>query len=180
MLPIITELVRYASVPIMVEPQRWFAPHERRQNSLRHQHRSVYRLYGANCRNGRVNPAVASTTPAYIAKMKEATRDLPLYQVSQKSFTAVSSSTRTIILGADIHIIGECINPTTNPVPASLRQGELSVVTQLATDQKKDGAHILDNLGLPDIDELTMMQEAVDTVSRLVDCPLQIDSSNPK
>ena len=71
---------------------------------------------------------------------------------------------------------------TTNPVlKESLRRAELTVITQLATDQKKDGAHILDiNLGLPDIDEVKMMQEAVDAVSKLVDCPLQIDSSNPE
>ena len=183
MLPIIKDLVYYASVPIMVEPNAGL-PHMKDGKTVYDITIDQFTDYmtqiaemGAVILGG-----CCGTTPDYIKKMKQATKDLPLYAVTQKSFTAVSSSTKTIILGEDIDIIGECINPTTSPVlKASLRQGELAVVTQLAVDQKKDGAGILDiNLGLPDIDELTMMQEAVDTISRLVDCPLQIDSSNPE
>ncbi|MBC3900247.1 homocysteine methyltransferase [Acetobacterium malicum] len=183
MLPIIAELVRYASVPIMVEPNAGL-PHMKGGKTVYDITIDQFTDYMVQIAEmgALILGGCCGTTPAYIEKMKGATKDLLLYQVTEKAFTAVSSSTKTIILGTDIHIIGECINPTTNPVlKASLRQGELSVVTQLATDQKKDGAHILDiNLGLPDIDELMMMQEAVDTVSRLVDCPLQIDSSNPE
>lgn len=183
MLPIIAELIRYASVPIMVEPNAGL-PHMKDGKTVYDISIDQFTDYMVQIAEmgALILGGCCGTTPAYIEKMKRSTEELPLYQVTEKSFTAVSSSTKTIILGEDINIIGECINPTTNPVlKESLRRGELTVITQLATDQKKDGAHILDiNLGLPDIDELTMMQEAVDTVSRLVDCPLQIDSSNPE
>lgn len=183
MLPIIEDLIEYASVPIMVEPNAGL-PQMVGGKTVYHISIDEFTQYmleiaemGALILGG-----CCGTTPSYIEKMITATKALPLYAVSEKWHTAVSSSTKTIILGDDIHIIGECINPTTNPIlKASLRQGDLSVVSQLAVEQKKDGAHVLDiNLGLPDIDELKMMTEAVDTVSRLVDCPLQIDSSNPE
>ncbi|KAF5090480.1 homocysteine S-methyltransferase family protein [Acetobacterium wieringae] len=183
MLPIIADLVRYASVPIMVEPNAGL-PHMKEGKTVYDITIDQFTQYMVQIAEmgALILGGCCGTTPAYIEKMKQATVDLPLFPVTAKGFTAVSSSTKTIILGDDIHIIGECINPTTNPVlKASLRAGELSVVTQLAVDQKKDGADILDiNLGLPDIDEEAMMQEAVDTVSKLVDCPLQIDSSNPE
>lgn len=183
MLPIIKDLIRYASVPLMVEPNAGLPQMKDGQTvyDISIDQFTDYMVQIAEM-GALILGGCCGTTPDYIKKMKQATKDLPLYKVTDKGFTAVSSSTKTIILGEDIDIIGECINPTTNPVlKASLRQGQLSVVSQLAVDQKKDGASILDiNLGLPDIDELAMMQEAVDTVSRLVDCPLQIDSSNPE
>jgi len=183
MLPIIEELIKYASVPIMVEPNAGL-PRMIDGNTVYDIDVHVFVDYMVQIaeKGALILGGCCGTTPTFIEKMIAATKDLPLFPIVDKGFTAVSSSTKTIILGDDIHIIGECINPTTNPVlKASLRAGELSVVTQLAVDQNKDGADILDiNLGLPDIDEETMMQEAVDTVSKLVDCPLQIDSSNPE
>ena len=81
----------------------------------------------------------------------------------------MATGTRTVALGQDIRIIGECINPTTNvALKEELRRGELSLVKKLAIEQKKEGAHILDiNLGLPDIDEKEMMLKAVEAVSNL-------------
>ena len=182
MLPIIEDLIAYASVPIMVEPNAGLPQmvDGKTVYNISIDEFTQYMLEIAEM-GALILGGCCGTTPNYIKKMIAATETLPLYAVNEKWYTAVSSSTKTIILGDDIHIIGECINPTTNPIlKASLRQGDLTVVSQLAVDQKKDGAHVLDiNLGLPDIDELKMMTEAVDTVSRLVDCPLQIDSSNP-
>ncbi|MBU4438991.1 MAG: homocysteine S-methyltransferase family protein, partial [Firmicutes bacterium] len=183
MMPIIEKLIQYASVPIMVEPNAGL-PRMVNGNTIYDIDVNVFVDYMVQIaeKGALILGGCCGTTPDFIEKMKSATKDLPLHQVTDKGFSAVSSSTKTIILGEDIDIIGESINPTTNPVlKESLRRGELTVITQLATDQKKDGAHILDiNLGLPDIDEVKMMKEAVDTVSRLVDCPLQIDSSNPE
>jgi len=183
MLPIIKELIRYASVPIMVQPNAGI-PHMIDGKTIYDIDVEEFTQYmveiaemGALLLGG-----CCGTTPTYIQKMIQLTKNLSLYMVEDKGYTAVSSSTKTVILGNDIHIIGESINPTTNKVlKESLRRGDLSVVSQLAMDQKKEGAHILDiNLGLPDIDEINMMIKAVDTVSRLVDCPLVIDSSNPE
>lgn len=183
MLPIIKELLDYASVPIMVEPNAGL-PQMVDGTTCYDIDTDTFTQYmveiakmGALLLGG-----CCGTTPDYIRKMIAATRDLPVYVVTDKGYTAVASSTKTLLLGDDIQIIGECINPTTNPVlKDSLSRGELDVVSQLALDQKKEGAALLDiNLGLPGIDEVDMMKAAVAAVSRLVDCPLQIDSSNPE
>ncbi|WP_201780243.1 homocysteine S-methyltransferase family protein [Acetobacterium bakii] len=183
MLSIIEELVRYASVPIMVEPNAGL-PHMVDGKTVYDIDVNEFTQYMVKIAKmgALILGGCCGTTPAYIEKLIAATKDLSLYTVENKDLTLVSSNTKTIILGNDIHVIGECINPTTNPMlKESLRRGELSVVSQLAINQKNDGAHVLDiNLGLPDIDEVRMMKEAVETVSRLVDCPLQVDSSNPE
>ena len=47
--------------------------------------------------------------------------------------------------------------------------------------QSEKGAHILDvNVGLPEIDEISMLTAAVSELQAIIDLPLQIDSSNPK
>ena len=183
MLPIIKELLRYASVPIMIEPNAGL-PHMADDKTVYDISEEEFTQYMVEIAEmgGMILGGCCGTTPSYIRSLIHATQYLPVHSQEDKGYTALASGTKTVILGNDIHIIGECINPTTNKVlKESLRRGELSVVSQLAMDQKKDGAHILDiNLGLPDIDEMDMMKKAVETVSRLVDCPLQIDSSNPE
>ncbi|MBR0384032.1 MAG: dihydropteroate synthase, partial [Eubacteriaceae bacterium] len=93
----------------------------------------------------------------------------------------VASATKTVTLGQDVVIIGEAINPTTNPeLKADLRAGRTTVVKRLAIEQKRQGADILDvNVGLPDIDEKAMFLKAVKAISQVVDLPLQLDSTKP-
>ena len=183
MLPIIEDLIHYASVPIMVEPN---AGLPQMVDGKTHYDIDIDEFTRYMVEIAKMGAVVlggcCGTTPDYIRKMIQATCDLPIATIEDKGYTTVSSSTKTLILGNDVQIIGESINPTTNQLlKDSLSRGELAMVSQLAVDQKKEGAHILDiNLGLPGIDEVGMMKDAVDTVSRLVDSPLQIDSSNPE
>ena len=47
--------------------------------------------------------------------------------------------------------------------------------------QEDNGAHILDvNVGLPDIDEVSMMKEAVTALQGVTSLPLQIDTVDPR
>jgi len=183
MLPIIKDLIRYASVPIMVEPNAGL-PHMKNDKTVYDITESEFTQYMVEIAEigGMILGGCCGTTPDYIKSLINATQALPVHPQEDKGYTALASGTKTVILGNDIKIIGECINPTTNVVlKESLRFGDLNIVSKLAMEQKKDGADILDiNLGLPDIDEIDMMKKAIDTVSRLVDCPLIIDSSNPE
>ena len=101
---------------------------------------------------------------------------------SKKAMTAVSSSTKTVVLGDRIRIIGERINPTGKKLlKEALKTGDLSYIENEAINQVKAGAEILDiNVGLPEIDEHEMMLSAVKRVSSVVTAPLQIDSANPE
>src|SRR5699024_7831896 len=79
-------------------------------------------------------------------------------------------------------IIGERINPTgKKKFKEALREGDVDYIVNEAFKQRDAGAHILDvNVGLPEIDECSMMERAVKAVSAAVNLPLQIDSSDPE
>lgn len=181
MVPIIKELIAYASVPVMVEPNAGLPKmvdgqtrYDLSADAFAHAMADIAKM-GAMVLGG-----CCGTRPDYISKMIAATKDFPIFVPAAQTFTAASSSTKTEVLGRDVLVIGENINPTTNQaLKAGLRAGDLTLVADLAVQQKKAGARLLDiNLGLPEIDEVVMMQGAVALVSRLVDCPLVIDSSN--
>lgn len=99
-----------------------------------------------------------------------------------RAATAVSSSTRTVVLDDRIRIIGERINPTGKKnLKEALKIGDLDFIENEAIAQVKAGAEILDiNLGLPGINELDMMLKIMKKVSAVVNAPLQIDSASPE
>ncbi len=120
------------------------------------------------------------TTPEHIA---ETVRRCEGYApvVTEKEHTVVTSYSRTVTLGAEPVIIGERINPTgKKKFKEALRAGNMSYILNEAIAQEEAGAHILDvNVGLPEINEADMMEEAVKAISSTVNLPLQIDSSEP-
>ncbi|MGL4606556.1 MAG: homocysteine S-methyltransferase family protein [Eubacteriaceae bacterium] len=183
MLPIVKELVKFASVPIMVEPNAGLPRILNGETvyDITTQEYAEIMVEIANL-GGMILGGCCGTTPEYIKAVIDQTKDLEPYKITPKNLVAVASRTQTLLLGEDVRIIGECINPTTNvELQDALRKGDLGMVTQLAIQQKKAGANILDvNLGLPDIDERSMMVAGVEGISRVVDIPLQIDSSNPE
>lgn len=187
MMPVIGELLKYASVPVVVQPNAGL-PRDVDGKTCYDITSDDFAAYMAEIarKGASVLGGCCGTTPEYIQKTIAATKGLPLPNLGalspEQELTLVATATRTVVLGQDIRIIGESINPTTNAaLKEELRRGELSLVKKLAMEQKKEGAHVLDiNLGLPDIDEKEMMLKAVDAVSNLVDLPLQIDSSDPE
>lgn len=187
MMPVIETLLKYASVPVVVQPNAGL-PRVADGKTFYDITSDEFAAYMAEIaqKGASVLGGCCGTTPEYIQKTIDATKTSPLPNLGnlspEKQQTLVATGTRTVALGQDIRIIGECINPTTNAaLKEELRRGELSLVKKLAVEQKKEGAHVLDiNLGLPDIDEKEMMLRAVEAVSNLVDLPIQIDSSDPE
>lgn len=123
------------------------------------------------------------STPEFTAAIKKQVVGLtpaPGYQPK----TYLTSSTKTVIVGGDqpVRVIGERINPTGKKLlSAELRQGSLARVVQEAVQQVEKGADILDvNVGLPDIDEPTMLVKAINAVQKVVNVPIQIDSTDAK
>jgi len=97
--------------------------------------------------------------------------------------TRVSSSTKEVLISYDqpTVLIGENINPTgRKKLATSLESGDMEIVRQLALAQVQAGASILDvNVGMPGIDEKTLLPQAVQAVMETVDVPLCFDSDNP-
>lgn len=97
--------------------------------------------------------------------------------------TRVSSAKIEVRIGDErpTVLIGERINPTGKKrLAAALQAGDLELVRQEAQRQVQAGADILDvNVGLPGLDEVTLLPQAVQAVMETVDVPLCIDSHNP-
>lgn len=183
MLPIIKALLDATQLPLVVQPN---AGLPRMVAGETHYDITSDEFAGIMARIAKAGGAIlggcCGTTPEYIKKTIEATAAIPLVPPKGKPQTRVATATGTLVLGEDIRVIGECINPSASAeLKEDLRAGGLSVVKKLALAQVHQGAHILDlNMGLPEIDEVAMMAEAVEAVSQIVDVPLQIDSTDPE
>ncbi|MCL1971870.1 MAG: homocysteine S-methyltransferase family protein [Endomicrobia bacterium] len=79
-------------------------------------------------------------------------------------------------------IIGERINPTgRKKFQEELLHGSFALVKDEARSQAAAGANLLDvNMGMPNVDEVKLLTEAVNQIQEIVSIPLSIDSSNPK
>ena len=120
------------------------------------------------------------TTPEHIRKLKAACDDLPVQLPGKKGRTVICSYATTVEFGSKPVIIGERINPTgKKKFKQALRDHDMEYILKEAVAQQDNGAHVLDvNVGLPEIDEPSMMEEAVKELQAVIDLPLQIDTSN--
>ena len=121
------------------------------------------------------------TTPAHIAAEVAACRDLTPLPLPDNRRTVVSSGSMAVVIGDDPVIIGERINPTgKSRFKQALREEDTDYIQEEGITQQENGAHILDvNVGLPEIDEVDMMEQAVSALQEVVRLPLQIDTTNP-
>ena len=123
------------------------------------------------------------TTPAHIKALIDATKELPLPEVTQKDTLFITSYCQAVALdGKDPVIIGERINPTgKKKLQAALREGDTGYVLNEAFKQEEAGAHILDvNVGLPGLDEPAVLTKMVEAIQEVTGLPLQLDTSNPE
>ena len=118
------------------------------------------------------------TTPEYIKKTVEKTKSLPFIKPTEKERTLVSSYTHAVEIGKRPVLIGERINPTgKSKFKAALRENNIGYILSEGIAQQEKGVQILDvNVGLPEIDEETMMVTAVSELQAVLDLPLQIDT----
>lgn len=98
--------------------------------------------------------------------------------------TELTSRTKKVTIDTEgpFVIIGEKINPTgRKKLAAALQEGNLDYVRDLANKQVAAGADILDiNVGVPGIDDVTMLSKVVQLLNDEYDIPLCLDSPNPE
>lgn len=178
---IVKELLEVSSLPVIVNPN---AGLPRSQEG-----RTVYDINADQfaeameeiIRMGaRVAGGCCGTTPEHIRKTIERCRNLTPVPVTLKHRTVVASFAQAVEIGRDPVLIGERINPTgKSRFRQALRDHDLDYILREAISQQDHGAHVLDvNVGLPEIDEPSMMEEVVRELQSIVDLPLQIDTSD--
>ncbi len=121
------------------------------------------------------------TTPDHIRALVRATSSVPYKYPEIKNITTVSSFTHTVDFSARPILVGERINPTGKPkLKAALRDGNYDYVLGEALTQVQKGVDIIDvNVGLPEIDEPSVLCRVVKEIQSVTDTPLQLDSSDP-
>lgn len=181
MLPFVKEMVEKSSLPVLVNPNAGLP------RSV--QGETVYDLdpdtFAAQMEDiAACGPWVlggcCGTTPAHIRALRQRVSGHKPAPVNDKGTTRLCSYTHAVTIGSPSTIIGEKINPTGNkPLAAALRENRMNDVVDLAIREKRAGAQVLDiNVGLPDIDEESMLPQVVRHVQRVVNLPLVLDSSN--
>ena len=181
--PIAAELVRLSSLPVIVMPNAGLPRVEAG--------RTVYdvgpddfaaRMADIARGGARILGGCCGTTPAHIAALRRACAAIEPIPVTRKHRTLVSSYTHTVEIGeTPPTIIGERINPTGKKrFQQALREGDMAYILRQGLEQQEAGADVLDvNVGLPGVDERTMLPRVVSELQSVLDLPLQLDTSAP-
>lgn len=181
MIPLVEELEKYTSTPIMVNPNAGLPESVNGEtvynvdpdefSDLMAQIADLGVSYLGGC---------CGTTPAHIKALIEKTKNIPDVPPSKKNFTFVTSYSQSVELGKKSAVIGERINPTGKKLlKQALRDRDMDYILREGISQKDCGAHILDvNVGLPEIDEVEMLKSAVYELQSVLPTPLQLDSSD--
>lgn len=180
---LVAEMIQYTSLPVIVNPN---AGLPRNENG-----KTVYDISPSDFANAMkeitqlgvwVIGGCCGTTPKHIAAMYELCSQLKPKPIIKKEKTIVSSYSHCVEIGQDPVIIGERINPTgKSRFKQALRDKDLEYILKEAITQQQNGAHILDvNVGLPEIDEVEMMDLVMGELQSVIDLPLQIDTSDIK
>jgi len=179
---VVKEYLKYASVPVLMKPNAGLprsvdgkTVYDVLPDEFAKEISSLVAL-GVRAVGG-----CCGTTPEYISRtVEECSAVLPL-PLSEKARTCVSSYTHSVSFDTPPVLIGERINPTGKKrFKEALKAHDMNYILNEAIAQQEKGVHILDvNVGLPDIDEATVLREAVSEIQAVSDLPLQIDTSSP-
>ena len=181
MLPFVEEIRRHTELPRILQPNAGLpesvngqtvfnvTPKEFADDMEKAAHIGVSFLGGC-----------CGTTPEHIRQMIERCRKIPASVPEKKSFSRVSSYSETVDLGVKPIVIGERINPTGKKLfKEALRRNDIDYIIKEGITQRDAGAQVLDvNVGLPEIDEKAMMEQAVSSLQSVLSTPLQIDTTN--
>lgn len=181
MLPILREIVKYTSLPIIVKPNAGLPKQRDGQTYYDVTPEKFAKTLCEIVKNGAcIIGGCCGTTPDHIRAMVNACKNMEIVKPSQKSATLVSSYGKAVEIADMPVVIGERINPTgKSKFKQALKEHNIDYILKEALTQQDHGAHILDvNVGLPDIDEVSMMKEAVTEIQGITNLPLQIDTVN--
>ena len=182
MTPVVERILKVSSTPVIVKPNAGL-PEEV-------DGKTVYSLSAADFaeqmralteKGARLIGGCCGTTPRYIEELIAATRGIQPKPIENKGLTCVSSYTQARYFGNIPVLIGERINPTGKKrLKQALKENDIDYVLNEAVTQTERGAHVLDvNVGLPEIDEPSVLKRCITEIQAVCDLPLQIDTSDP-
>ena len=179
--PVVEEYLKYASVPVILKPNAGLPCSVCGKTHYDVSADEFAAEVAALVKKGvRIAGGCCGTTPEYIKATVEACKGIEPTAIQKKNITCVSSYTHAVIFDETPILIGERINPTGKKrFKEALKAHDIGYILKEGISEQEKGVHILDvNVGLPDIDEVSMLTEAVCELQAIIDLPLQIDTSN--
>ena len=179
LLPVLEKICAVSHIPVIAKPNAGLPdpvtgkfnvdPEKFAQSALKLADIGV-KIFGGCC----------GTTPEHIKSLVSILSDKkPVFrEIPNKS--VVCSGVNLVEIDKP-RVIGERINPTGKKrFKQALIENDMGYILNQAVEQVRAGAEILDiNVGLPDIDEKSMMVRTVKAVQGVCDVPLQLDSTIP-
>ena len=178
---IVEKILKYSQIPVMVQANAGLpkiidgevcfdTPIVEYSKEIQIMAKKGVAIFGGCC----------GTTPEYIKDIISQLKHLNPNIPNVKRLTCASSASQTVILGEEVKIIGERINPTgKKKLKEALKENNIDYIIKEAIIQKETGADILDiNVGLPEINEKDMMIKVISEIQSIISLPLQIDSMN--
>ncbi len=180
---VVNEYLKYASVPVILKPNAGLPKNL--------DGKTVYDVdacefsadVAALVNQGvRIVGGCCGTTPEYIESLSEIVSNTSPMPIVKKDFSVVSSYTHAVFFGNSPILIGERINPTGKKrLKQALYENDIDYILSEAIKQHEKGVHVLDvNVGLPEIDEVSMLKKASFEIQTVSDLPLQIDTASPE
>ena len=178
---VVKELLENASIPVLLKPNAGL-PQEEHGKAV---YATLPDEFAADMaeyiRKGvRITGGCCGTSPVYIQKLVGLCSEITPVPLTDKQITCVSSYTHAVKFEAQPLLIGERINPTGKKrFKQALKEHDIDYILQEGIHQQECGVHILDvNVGLPEIDEPSMLKESVEELQAVINLPLQIDTSD--
>lgn len=179
---VMDELLKYCSVPVAFKPNAGLPKSDGKVTYYDVDAEEFAQDIKLAVANGvRIVGGCCGTTPEYIKKICELTRDMRPKEIEKKTYSVCTSYNKAVFFGEKPILIGERINPTGKKrFKQALLENDIGYILQEAVNQQAKGVHVLDvNVGLPGIDEAQMLTNSVCELQCVTDLPLQIDSSDP-
>lgn len=179
---VMDELLKYCSVPVAFKPNAGLPKSDGKVTYYDVDAEEFAQDIKLAVANGvRIVGGCCGTTPEYIKKVCELTRDMRPKEIEKRTYSVCTSYNKAVFFGEKPILIGERINPTGKKrFKQALLENDIGYILQEAVNQQAKGVHVLDvNVGLPGIDEAQMLTNSVCELQCVTDLPLQIDSSDP-
>ena len=178
---VIEEYLEYASVPVLLKPNAGLPRSENGKTvydvTPDEFAESVEKLLKKGVR---ITGGCCGTRPEFIRAVSGKVKNLSPLPVTEKNKSLVSSYTHAVEFGGAPILIGERINPTGKKrFQQALREQDIDYILNEALRQQDAGVQVLDvNVGLPEIDEVALLEKVTKELQAVTDLPLQIDTTD--
>lgn len=191
MKPIVQRLLEATALPILVKPNAGLPKSENGRTVYDVGAEEFSDIVSDFCAQGAlIAGGCCGTNPTFIKQLVEKTNAKCPPELAQKlsaqrkatiKKSVITSGTKIVEFDKAPVLIGERINPTgKKKLKQALNDKDISYILNEGISQEEKGAEVLDvNVGLPEIDECSMMVTVIKELQAVTDLPLQIDTSDP-